>query len=374
MTDQRRRVGLDSLRPAADAYGDVATAYVDVSRTEAQGAEEVELRARNVSKELLELGADQSLVERVTSRLGDETGHGGEVARVLVAHRDALVTDVVIDGTIESHSHHGPIAHLLELARAMADSVRYAVVLTDHTGADITLADTLGPGEVELQSEGDHEVLHKVGGGGWSHRRWQSRVEDSWDRNAETVARDLDGIVRKHDPEVVLLAGDEYACSRVRETVAGHVAERLELIEHGSRAAGASDERMEEDVAAAVQRCRTRRIDAVLDRLGAAEGRKAVGPGETLDALRRGEVETLILLDGALDGREAAVGPDPLHLGHTTDEVRSLGVDDPATDRLDEVLVRAAIGQDADLLALHAPVGALPDGVGAVLRFDSTAG
>ena len=44
---------LSTLRPAADLYGDVVTAYVDVSRTDAQGAQEVGLRARNVGKEAL---------------------------------------------------------------------------------------------------------------------------------------------------------------------------------------------------------------------------------------------------------------------------------------------------------------------------------
>lgn len=360
---------LSTLRPAADLYGDVVTAYVDVSRTDAQGAQEVGLRARNVGKEALEQGASEAVVDRLSARLTRPTGHGGEASRVLVAKGDDLVTDMVLAGAVETRGHHGSIAQLAPLARAVAEGVSYALVLVDHTGADITLADTVGTTEVDLESEGGHDVLHKVGGGGWSHRRFQSRVEDSWDRNADQVARDLDEIVTREEPDVVLLAGDEYACSRVKETVGGKVAERLQQLEHGSRADGASEERMDEDVSAAVQRVRTQRIDAVLDKIGAADDRRAVGAAETLEALRRGEVETLVLLDGALDGREAAVGPEPLQIGHTVDEVRALGVDDPGTDSLEQVLVRAAIGQDAEILPLHAPVGALPDGVGAVLRF-----
>jgi hypothetical protein len=149
------------------------------------------------------------------------------------------------------------------------------------------------------------------------------------------------------------------------------VAERLEVLEHGSRAEGASDERLDEEVAAAVQRCRTRRIDVVLDRLGPADAPTAVGVGETLEALRRGQVETLVLLRGALDDREAYAGPDPLLLATDPGELRALGVEEPQRDSLEELLLRAALGQDADLLPLHAPVGALPDGVGAVLRFST---
>ena len=54
-----------------------------------------------------------------------------------------------------------------------------------------------------------------------------------------------------------------------------------------------------------------------------------------------------------------------------TEVLTALGVADPQPDRLDELLLRAALGQDAGLLPLHAPVGSLPDGVGAVLRFST---
>jgi hypothetical protein len=249
--------------------------------------------------------------------------------------------------------------------------VSYVLVRVDHSGADITVSDTLGLDQREIVSEGDHDVIHKVPGGGWSHRRFQSRAEDSWDRNADTVAKDLDALVREVDPDLVLLTGDAHGISRIRESVAGHVTERLEVLEHGSRADGASDDRLDEEVAAAVQRCRSGRINEVLDRLGPADAPKAVGVADTLEALRRGEVETLVLLEGALEDRQGYAGPDPLLLATDPGDLKALGVDDPAADRLEELMFRAALGQDAGLLPLHAPVGALPDGVGAVLRFST---
>ncbi|WP_210503435.1 baeRF2 domain-containing protein [Nocardioides xinjiangensis] len=367
----RRPEALSTLRRAAELYGDVVTAYVDVSRASETGAREVELRADNVRRELLESGAAEDLVETVVARLTEPTGHGGDASRVVVAHDGTLVTDLVLAGAVAGHQHHGPVAHLLELARAMSDDVRYAVVRVDHTGADITLASTIGAVERELTSEGDHDVLHKVKGGGWSHRRFQMRVQDSQDQNADTVARDLDSLLTKERVDLVLLTGEPSAVSRVSESAGQQVSERLQVLEHGGRAEGADDEQLDEEVAAAVQRCRSLRIDEVLDRLGPADAPKAIGVGETLEALRRGEVETLILQDGALDDRRAYAGPDPMLLATDPEELRSLGVEEPAAERLDELLLRAAIAQDADLLPLHAPIGALPDGVGAVLRFSS---
>ncbi len=362
---------LTALRPAADLFGAVTTAYVDVSRTNEDAAHEVEIRAANLRRELLDAGADESLVETVATRVVEPTGHGGETSRVVVAHADGLVTDMVVASVVPARQHHGPIAHLLPLARAQAEDVRYALVRVDRTGADITVAGTVSPAQREMTSEGDHDELTKVKVGGWSQRRYQMRVEDSIERNAETVAKDLDRLVGNERIDLVLLAGDPVSVASVRDQVGSRVAERLEVLEHGGRADGTDDDRLDEEVAAAVQRCRSLRIDEVLDRLGPVDAPKAVGVGETLEALRRGEVETLILLDGALDDRQAYAGPDPLLLATDPEELKGLGVDDPQPDRLDELLLRAALGQDAGLLPLHAPVGALPDGVGAVLRFST---
>lgn len=367
----RRREALIALRPAAELHGDVVTAYVDVGRASETGAQAVDTRISNLTRDVAAAGVDEGTVSAVAERLARPTGHGGDASRVVVARQGTVVTDLVVGGGVADHHHAGPVAHLLRLGRALADAVTYVLVRADHAGADITVGDTLGLDEREIVSEGDHDVLHKVPGGGWSHRRFQARAEDSWDRNADAVAKDLDGLVREVDPDLVLLTGDPYGVSRIRESVAGHVTDRLEVLDHGSRADGASDDRLDEEVAAAVQRCRTARIDAVLDRLGPAEAPKAVGVAETLEALRRGEVETLILLDGALEDRDAYAGPEPLLLATDPGELKSLGVDDPSADRLEELLFRAALGQDASLLPLHAPVGLLPDGVGAVLRFST---
>ncbi|WP_322920867.1 baeRF2 domain-containing protein [Nocardioides renjunii] len=364
-----RMAPLSALRPAADVYGDVVTAYVDVSRTNENAAQEIEVRADNLRRELLGAGADEAAVEAVAARVVEQTGHGGETFRVVAASGGELVTDMVLASAVPAQQHQGPIAHLLELARAQADDVRYALVRVDRSGADITVAGTVSPVQREMTSEGDHDELTKVKVGGWSQRRYQMRVEDSIERNAETVAKDLDRLAGNERIDLVLITGDPTSVASVRDQVGTRVAERLEALEHGSRAEGASDDLLDEEVEAAIQRYRSGRIDGVLDRLGG--GAKAVGVAETVEALRRGEVETLVLLQGALEDREAYVGPEPLLLGHTPDELTAFGVEDPAPTRLDEAMVRAAIGQDADLLPLYAPVSLLPDGVGAVLRFDT---
>lgn len=82
-----------------------------------------------------------------------------------------------------------------------------AVEERDHTGAEITVVNAGGRDTVH-EVEGGHDELHKVRGGGLSHRRLQSRVEDSWERNAAAVAEDLDRVVAAHHPAMVVLGGD----------------------------------------------------------------------------------------------------------------------------------------------------------------------
>ena len=114
MTDERRRVGLDSLRPAAELYGDVVTAYVDVSRTSETGAQEVETRINNLTRDLDAAGIDESTASAVTERVARPTGHGGDASRVVVARQGEVATDLVVGDGVADHHHVGPVAHLLQ--------------------------------------------------------------------------------------------------------------------------------------------------------------------------------------------------------------------------------------------------------------------
>jgi len=368
--DAGERLGRDALRAAAGLHGGVTTAYVDVSRTEPQAAREVEVRWRGLREGLRAEGAPDTGLDEVEERVLTPTGLGGRVTRVVVTDGTSVAVDTTVRDTLGTRVHHGRIAHLAALAGARGRQVRQMVVLADSTGAEVTVTDTLGPGGTEAEVEGDHDVLHKVRGGGLAHRRLQQRVEDSVERNAQHVARELDRMVASERPDLVLLGGDDQAVTQVVEHVGGAVTERLRRLRHGSRAPGASEEQLDLEVAAAGRSWLRDRRTQVLDRLFAAGG-GVTGVGATVEALRQGAVETLVLVDGALADRTAAAGPDPLHLGLVADEVTAFGVDDPVVDAADEVLVRAALGQGADVELLAGPADGLTEGVGAVLRFDS---
>ena len=89
----------------------------------------------------------------------------------------------------------GRLPRLLPAVRSLSNAASYALARVDRTGADIEVVGMLGTVEQE-QVQGEHDVLHLIPGGGWSQRRYQARVEDSWQHSATDVANELANVLR----------------------------------------------------------------------------------------------------------------------------------------------------------------------------------
>lgn len=111
----------------------------------------------------------------------------------------------------------------------------------------------------------------------------------------------------------------------------------------------------------------------VLARFAQERGRDGLaveGLGRTVEAVRAGAVETLLLADDPSSTDRLWTGEDPLQLGVTADEVLSLGATDPVEDRADAVLLRALVAQSAGVDLVQGD-GGPSGGIGALLRFDT---
>jgi hypothetical protein len=98
---------------------------------------------------------------------------------------------------------------------------------------------------------------------------------------------------------------------------------------------------------------------------GAADGVAA-----TVEALRKGQVATLLLTDARDQGSEAWIGPDPTDLALTDVDLRDLGAGQPQRAPLDEALLRAALGTGAEVRLVSGSFEQAPaEGVGALLRY-----
>ena len=371
---------LTQLQPVVRARGGFASVCLDVSRAAEDADQRLRLRWKALIRQLRADGAPDRLIDRVAQRALEPTGHGGALLRFVVATDDDVLLDTLLPRVDEraDYGHFGPLPHLMPLLREWAAMSPYVLVKVDHTGADIASVDATGLDTEVWQSEGGHDVIHKVPGGGWSHRRYQSRVEDSWERNVEQVVKNLDTIVASHVGGPVFLVGEPYARSVVQATATGRLAERLIDLGHGSRAPGSSDKNVEhligDHLAAARRAAKERRLARLAEQSERPDGAAATSLDDVLSALREAAVETLILVDRSESSESSDVlwaGPQPLAIGLSEQDVKGLGVDEVYEDRLDEVLLRALIETDGDLELLDEPSALVPDGVGGLLRFDT---
>ncbi len=221
----------------------------------------------------------------------------------------------------------GPVPDLVPVVRALTRSTSYLLAQVDSAGADVQAVSARGDELEAATVVGDHDVLHKVPGGGWSHRRFQMRVEDSVQQNAAEVAEQLAAEVRRHQPELVLVAGTPTPVSAVVDHCAPAVTERLVRLRSGGRAAGTDDDALAEEVARVLdERCRER-DDEVLERFerGHAVQREGVsGTEAVVAALRRDQVDELLLADRDLPGTLWVSG-SPDQLATVEDDLVTIG-------------------------------------------------
>jgi len=364
---------LSSFQSLAHAAAPVLSAHIDVTRTSANAANEVELRWKSLREQFVQNGAPDAVVDDIEERVLAPTHAPGNQGRTVFANHDGVLLDRVFPlRPMRDIAHVGIAAHLLPMLRAQSLAVPYLLVRLDRAGADITVVDSSGAQVSERQVEGGHDVLHKVPGGGWSQRRYQSRVEDSWERNAATVAVDLDKVVSRHSPSVVLLAGDVRAAAELHQHASKRTRELLVDLETGGRELGISEEALNTAVENALAAKRQQVMGEVLARFEQEAGRHgaaADGLTAVVEALRGGQADTLLLQDDYSSTATLWGSDDPLVLGTTADEVRALGGTNPTEDRADALLLRALIAQDGRFELVE--VDKVSDGVGALLRFSA---
>lgn len=372
------------LKPLLGRPAPFVTVLLDATRADAAGDGEVTDRWRALRRDLERRGASPDVLDEITERVTRPTGVLGPHGRVVVADALGVVVDrVVKEPPAQSTAVLDDVPVLAPAVRSADQTTRFLLVTIDRQGADLTWSDGTGvrPTGREVV-DGDHDVLHKVReGGGWSHRRMQTRAEDSWEHNAKTVAAELDRQVAERCPEVVLVTGDLRAVGLLREAVGGRVRDLLVEVPGGSRADGVNQQAFEQRVVAALEEHRSRRRADVLDRFRTAQGRggaAVTSVGDLVTVLQRGQVaevllhEDQVLPGSALSGRTVWVGPQPLQLAQDEDGLAGLGVEDGQRRRMpaDVALMRAALGQDAGLTVAPDGQAELVDGVGALLRWD----
>ncbi|MBD8060710.1 baeRF2 domain-containing protein [Oceanitalea stevensii] len=370
---------LTSLVPSGD---DVVTVTFDATRESENGYQAVLTRWRDIRRTLEGRGVSARTLDHVEEQARVPTHVPGKHGRTIVAGPDGVVIDRVLP---EPPSDDTGVVGLdvVSLAKVADGTVAYLLAEIDRTGADLTLqrhaAFEYETGGDELGSvEGDQDVINKVRRAGMATRRLQARAEDSWERNAETVAVELDRIVTERRPELLLLTGDIRAVALVRERLGAEAGAIATVLEGGSRAAGVNEQAFERKLHEVLEVFRVRRREGVLDRFRQEQGRDGTATqsvDDVVTALSRGQVAELLLREDTtgrnsqLRLRSLWAGDGALEIATTPALVADLGVSEPREVRADLAIGRAAAEQAAGVTIVDEAAAELVDGVGALLRW-----
>ena len=357
------------------APGPYATVCADVTHTTENADAELELRVRAVAEQLTGQGAPDAVVEAVGDALL-QANDGGQIAtlrgRALVVAADGTVVldEALADAAREPVVEWSPHPHLLPVLRQLAGRVPHVVVVADRIGADLSVATIPGRPVQEQTIEGDGFHARKVKVGGWAHNTYMHTAENQWEENAGRVADRLNDLAAAAGARFVLVAGDVRARQLLADKAGKEVSDVLVSIDGGGRAAGADRAPVEQRAAELVAEHEAHDQAQAMEQIeaAAAHGLSLTGTAAVVEALRKAQVETLVLADEP-DDEQVSIGTSPLEIGVGAEDMAALGVTDAVRVPADRALVRAAVGSDASVVVV--PRSAMPDDVrvAAVLRY-----
>jgi hypothetical protein len=352
-----------------DASGPFVSIYLDTAGDVEQAADRVALRWKNLRGELLEDGVPEATLAAIDPLVEGSHTAGATLAVIAavdgVLYRGSFPDPPPRDAVVRL----GPLPDLLPLLAWSRRLVPHVAVLTDRTGADIAARVPDGADRTERVAGRTPPHIHKPQAGGWSQPRYQHRSEVLWESNAGEVADALTRVVDRVRPRFVAAAGDVRALQLLREQVPKRVRELLQVVGGEHRTLDAVFRRADELLAATVAGEAAALLDRYAEALGQGE-RASEGAADTLAALARGQVETLLVGDDPDDERTAWFGEAPAQVGADAEAVGAMGSATPVQARLVDVAVRAALGTGAGVLVLDRGQPRVPrEGIGALLRF-----
>lgn len=397
---------LSFLAPAYEFPGPYASVVLDTTRATEKAPHEIELRWRDLRGQLEHAGADERTLDALEGAVGRDQGIPGQHGQALFAAGGGVALHRYLPAPPSRDSaSYLPVPDPLPLLVTMQRLVPYVLVVADRGGADVYAYGPHGGLAASESVEGDRGPgMQKIYGGDDANKHYQRRAENIWSENAEKVADEVGTLVHELHADLLVVAGDPSAREKLESHLDPHSREVLVLVEEGGRAAGASDEKLQQEVSRLVEDTARRARQEALSALERERGRveaAAEGIPAAVWALQRAQVGTLFLPEdasflpqsdvklppgsaGDLRTPEAPhggaplpgsgdvrlwVGEEPARIAETREELTALGgqpVQAPALP----ALVRAAYGTEADVVMVPADIAeSLTDGVGCLLRW-----
>ncbi|MFA1547803.1 baeRF2 domain-containing protein [Actinomadura chokoriensis] len=352
--------------------GPYATVYADLTRTTEDAAKAAELRWRALHADLEDQNTPKPTLRAIDRTIEEELAlRRSEGIVVFAADGEVVHTERLPGPPRATRATLAPLPDVLPYLAERGERFPHLLAVVDRRGGAIDSVNGHGRHEhIDVRGDEDYPI-RKVKAGDWNQSRYQRSSENVWKLNAKKVAHEIDRAADRCRAEAVVIAGDTRARNAVLEEVSESV---LEHTLEADKNTSIGDPDLDAELHRLLTLKTAERVMTVAERFDRelANGERAVsGLPATTEALRHGQVETLLLTDAESDAR-LWIGPDPVQVAATADELREeFGITDPREDRADAALVRAAAATDSELVVLP-PNGDAPAPVGAVLRYTTT--
>ena len=363
---------LSDLTPVLTAEGPFVTVHVGAESAVEQAADRYDLAWKNVLKEMEARDVPEPVREAVHGARGEHSDGASRLVVASLSSGTVLLSAAVSTPPTTDTVEVGPLPRLLPLLTDVTSRVPHVLVLADRAGADVSAYYDTGRVAGEVTVKGRTLHLKKVQVGGWAHLHYQHRAENQWRENAKEIRETAMVLAEQIGAELVIGVGDERELTYVKEGLSQPWSERwIEL--PGGRSEDGSEQLVQQRVRDAVALHSAQETLDLLAEFAQERGqvkRACDGVEDVVAALRKAQVQTLLLTTDVDQDARLFYGPEPAVLGTTRDEVTALGAESLQEGPLVDVLVRAAIGTGADVhLVPHEPKQAPNGGVGAILRY-----
>lgn len=356
---------LSFLEPLYAERGPFASVYLDTSRDIEDPDQAIALRWRHLRDDLTHQGADpQSIaaLERTVGADAEVPGMHGQA--IFTAHGTLALEDELPRPPAHDVAHFGTLPDAMPLVTQHAPEIPYLATVVHYGGLPTAEAE----GTVTVVAEAGIWPLSKVAPGERLHRWVEVR---EWHDTAVRLGHELDQWARRTDADAIVLGGDEWACNVLARRLPDRLRERIVRVA-GPTPTDTGRALLEPQLDVAFQGHMAAHdrdlINAFLARR-ARDGATAEGLSAAVAALQRGQVEALLLNNRPEAPLRLWVGPQPIQLALTEDQLSAFGVETRRQERADAALVRALVGTGAELVLVPENELRLHEGVGALLRY-----